>query len=329
MPIDEATLERFRRYTDPALGISEEFLQPTLGSTSTVAVLSRPLHSAMPLGLVMCPSLGTEQTNLSQLQVATARALSAAGFPVLRFHGRGYGDSRASMSEFSVTSAVAEAADAVRLMSDQDGVERTGIMGTKFGGMVAAMAADRTDISMMVLWEPVTNGAQWMRDFVRSQLLHEIVQTGAQRGSGTQRIRDEIEEQGWASIRGFVLSREAYQEVMAVDLLTEICSFSGAALVVSVSARGRATPGVTKLTARLRELGAACTEELVQDNAAGQLGQRAALVLPGVKMIDVLGNVAEQVTGITISWALRELSLPGGGTEDVAAGSLERKASRG
>ena len=42
-----------------------------------------------------CPSFAMEQIHLGRMEVVMARVLAAAGFPVLRYHGQGYGDSQA------------------------------------------------------------------------------------------------------------------------------------------------------------------------------------------------------------------------------------------
>src|SRR5262245_47796987 len=82
-----------RGYEDQRTGIAEEFLQPTLGEGRTVAVLSRPVGAVRRLGWVICHSCALEQVHLARLEVVVARALSAAGFPVLRYQSQGYGDS--------------------------------------------------------------------------------------------------------------------------------------------------------------------------------------------------------------------------------------------
>src|SRR5947209_603016 len=52
------------------------------------------------------------------------------------------------------------------------------------GGTVAALVADAQDLPYLALWDPVVAGAQYMRDFLRSQLLHRMVQDAAQAGLG-------------------------------------------------------------------------------------------------------------------------------------------------
>src|SRR3989442_15031247 len=126
-----AALERHGRYEDRQAGISEEFLQPVLGGERTVAVLSRPLGQSSSVGWVVCHSFGMEQIHLGRLDVLAARALAAAGFPVLRFHGQGYGDSEKGADAIGLSSHLAENADAVRLLQEEEGVGGVGALGAR------------------------------------------------------------------------------------------------------------------------------------------------------------------------------------------------------
>jgi pimeloyl-ACP methyl ester carboxylesterase len=326
VPINEALLERYRRFEDRDKRITEEFLQPTLGPAGTIAVLSRPIGPGLPVGLVMCPSFGTEQTNLSRGEVVAARMLAAAGFSVIRYNGIGYGDSRAGTEDFRLSSCLAQAVDAARLLAEIGGVERLGMIGSKFGGMVAALAADREGLPLLVLWEPVVSGRQYMREFLRSQLMHQVVaderadsqvngpSMEAEAGRAPRDIRGELEAGGTSNIRGFVLSREAYEEISRADLVQDLRAFRGASLVVSVTARDRVTPTVAKLAARLRELGSDCEDRLLQDPAGGQFGQRNALILGGVKMIDLQGAVATTLAQVTTRWLQERTGGPPAGS---------------
>src|SRR5439155_5056830 len=112
-----------------------------LGGGSTIAVLSRPLAPAHPIGWVVCHSFGLEQINLDQLDVIVARTLAAAGFTCLRFHAQGYGESE--LREVTLEGHVDGALDAVNLLLREPGVGRVGVMGARFGAVVAARAAER------------------------------------------------------------------------------------------------------------------------------------------------------------------------------------------
>src|SRR5438128_4485746 len=143
MPLNEELVRLYRSFEDPEAGVREEFHQPRLGPGRTVAVLSRPTGSSSSVGWVLCHSFGIEQVNLHRLEVLTARAMAAAGFPVLRFHVQGYGDAERRGEPVDVQWHLDGAGDAVALVRELDGVSRVGILGARFGAMVAALTAHR------------------------------------------------------------------------------------------------------------------------------------------------------------------------------------------
>src|SRR6266705_2591277 len=274
MPIDEASLIQHRRYEDARTGIAEEFLQPSLGLGKTVAVLSRPLGPTHPVGWVVCHSFGLEQIHLGRLDVTVARALSASGFPVLRYHGSGYGDSELGMEVIGLASHVGEAAAAVEALSEQTGVGRVGVLGARFGAMVAALVADRLDLPFMALFEPTTNGAQYVRDLLRTRLLEEMAGGKNDGGArGLDQLRHELAAQGWLDVKGLRLAREAYDDISQVDLEKDLQRFRGRALLIGVSRTGKASPALSRLSDRLTALGGVSSLEVVRHALAPQFGQ--------------------------------------------------------
>ena len=126
MGVDRERIEALRSYVDRGLGIQETFVQPLIGGGRTIGVLSGPLDSPPLGGWVVCHSFGLEQVYLQSLESALARRLAATGFAVLRFHGRGYGDSELGTEHISLRSHVDDAQDAARVLSEATGVERIG-----------------------------------------------------------------------------------------------------------------------------------------------------------------------------------------------------------
>jgi pimeloyl-ACP methyl ester carboxylesterase len=306
--VDLELLHRHRRYESAEQGLNEEFLQPTLGLGRTVAVLSRPSSRARPTGYVICHSLGMEQIHLGRLDVIVARALAAAGFPVLRFHGQGYGDSESSMEVIGLSSHAAEADDAVALMGEQEGVDRVGVLGARIGGTVAALAADRAGLSLMALWEPIVRGGTYMRDLLRSELLAKMVAGQADGGtSDMSRLKEELSASGSVDIKGFRLSRAAHDEVASIDLTRDLQRFAGSSLLVSPSRTERANPTLVKLSDKLASQGGTCELRVVQDPFAAQFGQyRFQTVDGGRGKRDVQLELNEKIAAATIEWALAQ-----------------------
>ena len=309
MPVDERLLLAHRRFEDAAAGYSEEFVQPVIGGARTVAVLARPLGPAHPVGWVILHSFGLEQMHLSRLDVIVARTMAAAGFPVLRFHGQGYGDSERTAEPIGLTSHLADATDAVALMAGRDGVERVGVLGARFGGTVAALVADRERLPFMSLWEPMARGSQYMRDVLRTRVFAEMVGKSEEAGaSQMEQLRAELADQGWSDIKGFLLTREANEEIAAVDLSKDLGHFGGRALVVGVSRTGKPSAGLSKLTQRLDDLGATCSLVMLQDLLAVQFGSFHFQTTDGGRAkVDTQYELNAQIAQATTRWAVEAL----------------------
>jgi pimeloyl-ACP methyl ester carboxylesterase len=311
MPLDERLVANHRRFEDEDAGISEEFLQPVLGSARTLAVLYRPLVDPRDVGWVICHSFGMEQTFLMEHEVAAARALAGAGFPVLRYHGNGYGDSEGDPRAIGLTSHVAEAADAVAVLAAEAGVVTPGTLGARFGGMVAALVADRHTLPLLAMWEPVTQGSRYMRDLLRSRDLFQMLQAGdpnAERPVGPDPL-EELRVREWTDLKGFFLTRGTHDEIAAVDLLRDLTRFSGSALLVSVSRSGARPQGLARLAEHLRSLGATCEEETVRDDEAVNFGQYHYDndEDPNAKR-DLQSGLAAAIASSTTSWCRRLLA---------------------
>src|SRR5205823_2231940 len=102
-------------------------------------VLYEPLGEHRSAGWVICHSFGQEHSHLMEHEVVAARALASAGFPTLRYHGQGYGDSMGHPGEATLESHVGDALGAVDVLLGRTGIHDVGVLGARFGGAVAAI----------------------------------------------------------------------------------------------------------------------------------------------------------------------------------------------
>jgi pimeloyl-ACP methyl ester carboxylesterase len=303
--VDLTLLEQHRRYEDDRRGISEELLQPVIGGARTVAVLSRPTGPQHHLGFVLCPSFGSEHTQLNGLEVVVARAVAAAGFPVLRYQSQGYADSEGPRDAIGVRSHLADAADAVEALSARDEVRSVAVMGGLFGGTVAALTAERLGLRTMALWEPAVDGGRYAERLLRSLALPEVA--APTRGDGRPpltRLRERLASGAPLDVRGFVLTNDAFDELHAIDLTRDLASFDGRSLVLGVSRSGRPAPGVTTLAEHLERLGGAATTVVVKDKLVHPLGAfRFAPMAERPGRVDMHFALNVAVADATVAWA--------------------------
>ncbi len=309
MVIDDALLASLGSYDDPAAGIRERFLEPVLGGSGTVAVLSTPLADPRPVGFVLCHSFGSEFFHLSRFDVVVARTVAAAGFPVLRFHGQGYGDAQWGGEAISLTSHLRDAVDAVHLLSAEEGVRAVGTMGALFGGLVAAAVADSERLPYLAMWEPVTNGTQYMRNFLWSRLFAEWA--GTVEGGGVEQLLVDLETSGRADIKGFLLTKEAYDEIAGFDLFAQVKSFSGSALLLAIARGTKPARASVKLADRLRSLGAQVDVEVCSDDLAAEFGRfhfKDGDAGGGVVKVDTQFDLTATVASSTAAWLTRSVT---------------------
>jgi pimeloyl-ACP methyl ester carboxylesterase len=313
MSIDETLLERHRRFLDQKNGIQEQFLQPTLGPGQTVAVLSRPIGPQRSTGWVICHSFGIEQVNTHRLEVVVARALARAGFPVLRFHVQGYGDSELRGRAVDVSWHVEGAADAVGFLRLSEGLSTVGVLGVRFGAMVAAILAERAELPLMSLWQPFLTGREFLEEFLQSAFFEQMFDQASQGTRNAGGLAEHLDARGWKDLNGFRFTREAFEAISAMDLTRDIKRFHGTSQVIGLSRSGTMPRQAARLSAHLRSIGAACDERVIRDNAAPMLGQHHFMKIgDGEVERDVFFQAFAAIATATVEWALGQVGATGG-----------------
>jgi pimeloyl-ACP methyl ester carboxylesterase len=305
VPVDIDLIERHRAYEDPQGRIAEEFLRPMIGGARTVAVLSQPLVTHADLGFVMCPSFGAEHTQLNALEVVVARAMAAAGFPVLRYQSQGYADSEGPRDAICPATHLTDAADAVAVLSERlDGVP-VATVGGLFGGMVAALTAQRLDLAAVAMWEPAIDGTRYAERMLRNLALQEMA---AARNQDRPRppltvLREQLAE-GSLDAQGFLFTKRAYDELASMSLLRDLRTFEGASLVLGVSRSGRPSAAVTALYEQLARIGWNVTLRTIGDKLVRPLGTYRFVGFndrPG--RLDTQFALNTEIASATVSWA--------------------------
>ena len=192
--------------------------------------------------VVMCHPLGEEKLWAHRVFVSFARDLAAAGFAVLRFDSRGEGDSDREFAHSDLESRVRDvcfAIDTVRALNPS--VTDVTLLGLRFGAVVAAEAAARRgDVSRLVLWDPVVDGAAYMQAVLRLNLMFQMAlhqKVVENRDALAARLaRGET-----VNIEGYELSEPLFRQVSEFRLASALTNFAGDVLIVQVN------PGDTSL----------------------------------------------------------------------------------
>jgi len=224
------------------------------------AMAHRPGGAARGVAVVVCHPYGEEKQLSYPVLVGFARRLAEDGFPALRFDARGYGDSTGEIEDATVETHIADTLAAARLARERLGVARIVLLGLRFGGLIAALAAERdAACAGLVLWSPTVSGSQYVDDMIRKRLFAEVL---AKRKVSRADITAELERAGRLEIEGNFLTRGLRDEAAAIELPAAVKTFRGPVLVATLG-QGDAVPApVAALARAYEELGAATTVEV-------------------------------------------------------------------
>lgn len=171
-----------------------------------------------PTALVFCPPFAEEMVTTYARFASWSKQLEAEGIPVVRFHPFGTGESGGSFGDFSLTSAVSDACSAAELARNRVSPTRLGYFGLRLGATIAMLAARKQPVDLLVLWSPVTNIAQYMRELFRGQLAKEMVHQGATRvRRNSQDMIAELESGQSADLMGYEFSAQLYREMVTAE----------------------------------------------------------------------------------------------------------------
>lgn len=159
-------------------------------------VPERASGSAVP-GIVLCHGYtGIRDIYLPDI----ARALNEAGFVVLTFDYKGWGDSDGPKSRLDPFGRVADTQAAITFLAEQAGVDRAriGLYGTSYGGATAVWTgAVDPRVGCVVSVVGVGNGARWMRSVRRpDEFADLLVRSAADRVRRTMNGASEMVDRG-------------------------------------------------------------------------------------------------------------------------------------
>ena len=129
-----------------------------------------PVGGGAQVLTVICPPLFNEYMRTQLALRELAIELARRGQHVLRFDYRGTGDSLEDLDRVAMSDWIADIALAVREGRDLSGSGTVRLLGVRAGALLASHSArTMTDVQQVVLWDPVPDGAQYLRELRRIQ----------------------------------------------------------------------------------------------------------------------------------------------------------------
>jgi len=244
--------------------------EPTLGYVkaldgSPLYAVYHPVASedaAMAVPVAIAPSLFEERKSAYGPLRRLAERLAAAGHPVLRFDYRGSGESGGHPARRRWQHLVEDVTIARQTLAELSG--RTGcvLLGLRLGATLALQQGGAVGVEGVIALAPVVKGATQVRLWkMRSKIRAELTETraGAPSRPGSSR-RDDARALAASSngepklpaadvidFDGYEVSPAFFDDVAALDLLTELRPLSKPGCLIQISHRADAAPESTQL----------------------------------------------------------------------------------
>lgn len=154
--------------------------------------------SADNAAVLLCYPFGHDYMRSHKAFRQIATLLSRQGIPVMRFDYYATGDSAGSCEQADIEKCCANAVTAVDELKSLSGARQVYIVGLRLGAVMAAHAAKVcSDVTRLVLWEPIIDGAGYIQGIENS-------------------LDQKIDDTWW--LNGFALSPSLRQSIRSSQL---------------------------------------------------------------------------------------------------------------
>ncbi len=256
---------RVASHVDPSTRTREDATFIRAGDTEMFCVVHRG-PSTPRGGVVICPSIYTEELKIYGTQVLAARAFSAAGFAAVRFHYRGTGHSGGVFEDCTVDTMLEDVDAAAAYLKEQAGVPSLAFCGGRWGGFIAGLAAQGRPGAALILWEPVVDGHGYFRDIFRASQLSALA-GGASALTVTQAV-EQLQAGSVVDTLGYPIYGRLYSSASGRNLTSLAAQGARPILLVQVSPQRELKPEFRKLKDLFTASGASVETARVEGEGA-------------------------------------------------------------
>jgi pimeloyl-ACP methyl ester carboxylesterase len=168
-------------------------------------------------GVVLCNPFGQEAIRSQRLYKVLAERLARQGMHCLRFDYFGSGDSDGDDNDADMETWIDDVQRAAEELASRGGGRQISLFGIRWGGTIAALASDRlqTTPARLVLWDPLIDGAQYLRDLAAAHVAAGPTAYGAQWDINAT-LRGEVEAEAACEALGFPLGKHLKSQISSI-----------------------------------------------------------------------------------------------------------------
>lgn len=140
--------------------------------------------------VLLCNPFGEEAARAHRTYRVLASRLERAGYAAMRFDYAGTGDSAGSSEDFGVDDWLDDIVAAAAELRRESGSAHLVLVGLRLGATLAALATVRRELRArhLVLWDPVTDGAAYLRELASAHRQYMDAEMGAAGWHGELRM---------------------------------------------------------------------------------------------------------------------------------------------
>ncbi len=217
--------------------LTEESVFFQNGHYKLFGFLHHPIKVKASKALILCPPFGEEKQESHRVLVNLAKKLSENGVMVFRFDYFGTGDSEGEWQQATVNNWISDIFAAINFLTANYSVAALGLFGLRFGGTLAALAAEKdSSVNFVILWDPIVNVEAYLYKCLRSNLAAQMVLYHQVKFNREQLI-SKLKEGEKINLDGYLLTNELYESAKNIHLLKDLREFGGDSLTVQFSGK--------------------------------------------------------------------------------------------
>lgn len=169
--------------------------------------------------VVIVPPFAEELNKCRRMMALQAKALAAAGTPCCYLDFSGTGDSEGEFADVRVTHWTDQLQMLTGLLRTEYGVDAPDLLGVRLGALLAVQYARRSDalVRRLVFWQPVAEGGQYLKQFLRTRVMASAIGAGAGRESIAD-LRRALATTGYVEVAGYRLSDALARDLESLSL---------------------------------------------------------------------------------------------------------------
>lgn len=237
-------------------------------------------------GILLCYPTGHEYIVAHRAYRQLCIRLAAAGFHVLRFDYHATGDSAGDCEHGAPERWIDDISTAIGELRLRSACRTVALVGCRLGATLAALVGgERGDVQRMVLWDPIVNGKEHVREIsARHQYMLRRTHVAPRPGEDAPGLREFL---------GFAMTDTALRGIEALDLMTMSRPPAPTLLIVN----SQAGDDTARWRAHVSRMGASVTYEHVPVPHAWTWIEDPATIL-----------VPNQILGAIAAWLAQERS---------------------